>query len=172
MSKRSQHAKNATAARKLRAKIAQQLKRGAGRGVEAAVRFLVARIKETLAVPAPKTAIRGKALPGKKLGPIVGYQVTARATRGAPPRKVSGRMQQGTTHKMLTPTIGLVGTHARGLPTKSSPEGFNYPEHHEVGDGDQLGDGDHPFLKPTVDKYRKEIRTLVGAAVRTELNRG
>lgn len=160
MSKRSQHAKNATAARKLRAKIAQQLKRGAGRGVEAAVRFLVARIKETLAVPAPKTAIRGKALPGKKLGPIVGYQVTARATRGAPPRKVSGRMQQGTTHRMLTPTVGLVGVHAR------SPSGFNYPKHHETGPDGGLGDGDHPFLKPTVDKYRKELRSILVAKLR------
>lgn len=164
--------RNAEAARKLKERIAQQLKRGAGKGVEAAVRFLAARVKETLSVPAPKVAIRGAALPGKKLGPILGYRVTTKATKGAPPRMVTGRMRQGVSHRMLSPILGVVGVHARAEPTKRHPAGFNYPKYHETGDegdGGQLGGGPHPYLKSTADKYAKELKTIIGTEAKVAL---
>ena len=171
MNEQKRIARNAAAAKKLKEKIAKQLKRGAGKGVEAACRFLVARIKETLSVPAPRRALRGVPLPGKKLGPILKYISTARAVKGAPPRKLSGRLRQGVTHKMLSPILGMVGVHARSEPTKTRPEGFNYPNFHETGDeeGGELGDGAHPFILPTVKKYQREIRIIIGKEARTEL---
>ena len=159
---------NHKAALKLKTRIAAQLKRAAGKGLEAAIRFLAARIKETLNVPAPRAAIRGPAA-GKKLGPIIGYRATTRAIPGAPPRKVTGRLQQSTTHKMLTPTIGIVGNYARSDPGQGKVAGFNYPRWHELGKTDSWGGGEHQFIKPTVDKYRKELETITRIAVRTEL---
>lgn len=170
MARGNQQARNAAAARKLAAKIAAQLKRGANKGVEAAIRFLAARIKETLNVPAPKVAIRGTPIPGKKLGPILRYRATTPAIPGDPPRKLSGRLQQSITQQMLTPTVGVVGSNARAEPSRKYPEGFNYPKYHELGKlGMFMGAGEHPFIEPTVRKYRKELEILVGAAVRVEL---
>lgn len=163
MARRSAAERNREAARKLKERIAKQLKAGAGKGVEPACRFLVARIKETLNVPAPKV----------KVG--LGYRATTRATVGAPPRKLSGRMQKGVTHKMLSGIVGLIGVHARAEPTKKYPKGFNYPRYHETGkeDGEgRLGAGLHPYLKPTVDKYKKELRTIVGAEAKVEMRKG
>ena len=171
MAKKDQEARNKEAARKLEERILLQLKRGAGKGLEAAVRFLAARIKEAVSVPAPKMAIRGVPLPGKRLGPILGYRATASALKGAPPRVLSGKLRQGVTHKMLTPTVGLVGTHARSLPSKKYPLGFDYPRYHELGKEDLWGGGKHQFIKPTVKKYRKELRLVVGAAVKMELKK-
>lgn len=172
MTRAQQDARNRAAARKLMALIAAQLKRGAGKGVEAAVRFLAARVKETVSVPAPKVAVRGSPVPGKKLGPILGYRATTKAIKGAPPRVLSGRLRQGVTTRMLTPTIGLVGVHARSLPTPNNPGGFNYPKHHEAGSGGGLGDGLHPFLKPTAEKYHAELKQIVGSEVKAELQGG
>jgi hypothetical protein len=157
--------KNAVAARLLKAKIAKELKAGARKGVEAAVRFLASRIKETLNVPAPK---RNVMAPG---GGIAYRVATVAAIPGAPPRKLSGRLQASVTHKMLTPTVGIVGTGAR------SDKGFNYPAFHElgmVGRGKnrtfgRWGGGKHTFIKPTAEKYHKELRTIVGAEVRVQL---
>lgn len=173
MARQSKAEKNRRAARKLKDRIALQLKRGAGKGVEAAVRFLAARVKETLSVPAPKVAIRGVPKPGKKLGPIVGYRATAKAVTGAPPRMLSGRMRAGVTHKMYSTVRGAVGVHARSEPSRKYPEGFNYPLYHEAGKkGNDLGEGLHPYLLPTYKKYRRELRTIVGSEVRSALKRG
>ena len=161
--------RNREATRKLKERIAKQLKKGAGKGVEAAVRFLAARIKEAVSVPAPKVAIRGPVIPGKKLGPILAYRTTTPAIKGAPPRMLSGKMRQGVTHQMLSPILGLVGVHARSEPTKKHPAGFNYPRHHEAGADGNLGDGDHPFIKPTADKYHKELKTIIGTEARVAL---
>lgn len=164
MAKNNQAERNRRALQKRQERIARQLERGAGKGVEAAVRFLAARIKETVSVPAPKRAIRGVRLPGKRLGPIVGYRATTAAIKGAPPRVVTNKLRSGVTHKMLTPHVGLVGVHARSLPSKRYPGGFNYPRHHEL--------NDHPFILPTVRRYRRELRTIVGSAVKFELRKG
>lgn len=168
MSARSkQH--NDMAKAKLKIKIATQLKKAAGKGLEAALRFLKARVKETLNVPAPRVALRGRALPGQKKGSIIGYRATTRALPKAPPRKVTGRMQQSVDQKMLTPTVGLIGLNARADPTKGYPQGFNYPRHLELGSMDRWGEGEHQFIKPTVEKYRRELEIIVGAEIKTEL---
>lgn len=169
MASSSQKQKQLAAKKKLKERIQQQLKRGAGKGVEAAARFLTARVKETVSVPAPKKAIRGTPTPGKKLGPILGYRATTPAIPGAPPRVLSGRLRQGVGHKMLGTHRAVVGVHARAVPTAKHPDGFNYPKHHEVGQGGSLGDGDHPFILPTVRKWRKALQILVGQTVRMEL---
>ena len=171
MAKKDQAERNREAARKLKERIKLQLKRGAGKGLEAAVRFLAARIKEAVSVPAPKQAIRGTPLAGKRLGPILGYRATTSALKGASPRVLSGKLRQGVTHKMLTPTVGLVGTHARSLPSKKHPLGFDYPRYHELGKDDLWGGGKHQFIRPTVKKYRKELRLIVGTEVKMELKR-
>lgn len=171
MTKQNQQVRNRVAARKLKEQIARQLKAGAGKGAEAAVRFLAARIKEAVSVPAPKKAIRALPLPGKKLGPILGYRATTPAVKDAPPRVVSGKLRQGLTTKMLSPTKGVVGVHARAVPTRKYPAGFNYPKHHELGSKEQWGGGEHRFIKPTVEKYRKELRVLAGAKVMAELRK-
>ena len=169
MKTRDKQRRNQEAARKLKAKIALQLKRGARKGVEAAIRFLAARLRETLSVPAPKQALRGSPLPGKRLGPILGYRATSAAIPGAPPRVLSGRLRQSVTHKMLSPTAGLVGSNARAAASRKYPEGFNYPRYHELGRTDQWAGGKHQFIRPTVDAWRQELVMLVGAQVRTEL---
>ena len=161
-----QRQKNREATRKMKERIAQQLKKGAGKGVEAAVRFLAARIKETVSVPAPKKAVRSTPAPGKKLGGVIAYRATAPATEGAPPRLLSGKLRQGVTHKMESPIKGLVGVHARSMPSKKHPAGFDYPKHLEAGPEGELGDGDHPFILPTAKKYRRELRTIVGTEAR------
>lgn len=153
--------KNRIAVEKARKRILEQVEKAAGRGVEAAVRFLAARVKETLSVPAPKKAVRGQALPGKKLGPILYYRVTAPALPDAPPRMVSGKMRMGVAHRMEGPLKGVVGVHARGVPSKKHPTGFNYPKHHETDRSGELGKGDHPFLRPTAEKYRKELKRIL-----------
>lgn len=153
--------KNAVAARKLQAKIAEQLKRGAGKGLEAMTAFLLARIKEALSVPAPRKRVL--------IGGNFVYRATTPAVPGAPPRKLSGRLRQSGTRMMLTPTVAVIGFNARGLPTKKRPAGFNYPAYHELGSGNVWGGGAHPFIKPTVEKYKNELKTIAGVAVKTEL---
>lgn len=161
--------KNRVAAEKMQKRIAEQVKRASGKGVEAAVRFLSARVKETLSTAAPKKAVRGGALPGKKLGSILYYRVTAPAFPGAPPRLVTGKMRSGVTHQMVGPLIGLVGVHARGMPSKNYPEGFNYPKHHEVDAAGELGKGEHPYLIPTAEKYRRELKRILKGELKTAL---
>ena len=158
--------KNHEAVRRMEENIAKQLKKGAGKGVEAAVRFLAARIKETVSVPAPKKAVRGVPMPGKKLGGIIAYRVTAPAVEGAPPRLLSGKLRQGVTHKMESPIKGLVGVHARAMPSRKHPAGFDYPKYLEAGADGELGDGEHPFILPTAKKYRRELRVIIGSEVR------
>lgn len=153
--------RNRQAAQKLKAKIASQLKRAANKGTEAAVRFLVARVKEAVSVPAPKKLVRGTPVPGKRLGPIVGYRVTQPATSGAPPRLVSGKLRSGVTHKMLTPTVGIVGVTTRSAPSKRYPGGFNYPKH--------LEETDHPYLVPTAKKYRRELKLIAYGEIKLSL---
>lgn len=161
--------RNRVAAEKLRKRIVEQTEKAAGKGVEAAVRFLAARVKETLSIAAPKKAVRGMPMPGKKLGPILYYRVTTPAFPGAPPRLVSGRMRLGVAHRMERPLLGIVGVHARGEPSNNYPGGFNYPKHHEVGDTEELGKGEHPYLLPTVKKYRKELKRILKAELKAAL---
>lgn len=138
-------------------KIKKQVDKSAGRGLNAARVFLTARIKEALSVPAPRKAVRAAPLPGQKKGGILYYRAATPATVGAPPRKLSSRLRTSTTSAMLTTNTAVIGSKARGNPTVSRPEGMNYPLYHEQ--------HDHPFIAPTVERWKKELVKICGKAV-------
>lgn len=137
-------------AAELAGKITAEVTRSAGKGLLAARLFLTARVKETLSVPAPR-----KKIPGG------GYRATTRATKGAPPRKLSGRLRTSVTGQTVSPTEEIIGASARGDP----PQNFNYPRYHEVVTGGMPGSGQHKYVEPTADKYRTELTRIVGGSV-------
>ena len=70
------------------------------RGLKAAAIFLAARIKEFLTIAAPRKAvmIRG----------VIQYLASQKATRGAPPRKLSGHLRRSITYQ-----VNAEGTEAK-----------------------------------------------------------
>ena len=158
-------ARNAAVAVKLKERIAKELKAGANKGAEAAIRFLAARTRETLNVPAPKRIVRDAQ------GGILYHVATTPAIKGAPPRKLSGRMQKSVKTMMLTPFVAVMGLSARADKVRGSndEDGFNYPKFHELGKDERWGGGKHQFIRPTVIKWRKELERILGAAVRMVL---
>lgn len=159
---------NAQVAALLAAKIAQQVQRGAGKGLQAAVTFLASRVREAVSVPAPRKAIRGLPLPGKRKGPILYYRATTRAIPGAPPRKLSGKLRQSVWSKMLTPTKAVIGANARGYPSRGHPRGANYPAILELSHNPRRR---HAFIAPTIRKYRREIAVIMGRELKVALRR-
>ncbi|MDE2100668.1 MAG: hypothetical protein KGL39_25715 [Patescibacteria group bacterium] len=151
---------NAEIALLLAAKIAQQAERAANKGLQAALPFLASRVREAVSIPAPRRAVRGAPAPGKKKGAILYYVATRRAIPGAPPRKLSGKLRQSIWHKMVGKTRGLIGANAR------SYGGFNYPAALEL--SKRIN---HPFIKPTVLKFRSELARIAGRPVRVEFQR-
>lgn len=101
--------------------IARDAERLAGRGLLAGGTFLATRIKEVLSVPAPRRRViagpRSRVRP-----PGTPYWVaTTRATPGAPPRKLSGRLRASVMVKQPSPERVQVGVfnlvYARPLET-------------------------------------------------------
>lgn len=144
--------RNRAMAARLATRIADNVRRGAGAGIEAAGTFLAARVRDALNVSAPK-----RRLPGG------GYQVTQRATPGAPMRKVSGvarRSVYSTTYASSTAKlIAVVGMNARSV------KGFNYPRFHEIKSTPRSGM--HPVLAPTAERFKDELTIIVGQRVYT-----
>jgi hypothetical protein len=138
-------ARNRERARRLKERIADNIRRGAGKGIEAAGMFLASRVRDALNVSAPK-----RRLPGG------GYVVTQRATPGAPMRKVTGVARRSVYSQLLASStrklIAVVGMNAR------SPKGFNYPRHWEY--------NGHPVLKPMSERYADALKTIVGAEIK------
>lgn len=135
----------AQVAKLLAARIKAQVERGASKGTQAAAVFLVARIKETLSVPAPRKRVTSFA-------GVVYYKATTKATPGAPPRKVSGRLRSSITYAIISPKEAWVGTnvhYAKPLERKG-----------------------HKFLGPTYDKYRTELNKIIGSGTRAEIRTG
>lgn len=126
-------------------KIQGEVLRSAGKGLNAARLFLVARIKETISVPAPRKLVSPP-------GGTPYYRATTPATVGAPIRKLSGRTRSSVTSTMVSETEAEIGT------TAKSDKGFNYPRYHE--------EHDHAFLLPTLEKYLKEVGTILGQEIR------
>ena len=171
---------NQLAAQKLANRIAVQVNRSAGKGLDAARVFLNARVKEALSVPAPRRAVRagltGPSQPGKvraarKKGGILYYVATTPAQVGAPPRKLSSRMRTAQTSRMITPMEAVLGNSAKGYVDtpflgEEVKQGFNYPAHHELGDSDVPGGGKHPFIWPTVKKWRRHVVKIAGGHVK------
>lgn len=155
--------KNAVKARLLALRIAQQVVKGASKGLVAVRPFIVARVKEALSVPAPRK--RHKDAEGN-----ICYKATTRALPGAPPRKLSSRLRTSMVGLLSNENKTLtIGTNARGNPTKKFTKGFNYPRFHELGGEGSLGGGKHPFLVPTVRKWKKQIAEIVGKNIKLEL---
>ncbi len=155
---------NAEVARLLAIRITQQVQRGAGKGLAAAVTFLASRVREAVSVPAPRRAVRAAGV-GRKKGGILYYVATTRATPGAPPRKLSGKLRQSIWSKMVSPTRAVIGANARGYPSGRYPQGANYPRILEK----SVGSRRHAFIAPTLVKYRREIRTILGRQMRLAL---
>jgi hypothetical protein len=146
---------NSRKARSLAAKIAKQVRDGAGRGMQAAITFLAARVKETVGVQTPV-----KAVPG--VGGGTSYRAVTPAVAGAPPRRVSGRLQKSVRGVMESPTRALIVVDA------VSPRGFPYPKYLDA-PGLGAGSGLHPFVGPTVTRYKGALETIVGNAVKHEV---
>lgn len=109
----------------------------AGKGVAAASFFYQGRVKEVISVPAPRKITYSSA--GVKY-----YRATTRATPGAPPRKISGRLRASIAveiNKGKMQTTGRIGTNVV------------YSRMLEL--------GGHPYLVPTLQRYRGQIRTIV-----------
>jgi phage gpG-like protein len=119
------------------------LRRRAERAVTAGSVELTAKVKEALSEPAPRKRVLSRR-------GVYYYRATERATRGAPPRKLSGRLRASVTRATLdTPDgpVGRVGTNVV------------YARRHEL--------GTHPFLAPTLQRHAAEIT----AAMQAELGR-
>ncbi len=149
---------NAERARRLAEKIAEQVRRGAGKGLNAGRIFLAARIKEMLSIPAPRKRV-------KTGGGDIYYRATAPAIPGAPPRKLSGKLRQSVTSEMRGQDRAVVGVSARSV------KNFNYPLYHEVKGQGQLS-GRHPFMLPTLAKYRAELKKILGRGISIALRGG
>jgi hypothetical protein len=154
---------NAQRARKLKEKIERQLRRSAGKGLKAAAIFLMNRVKETVSVPAPRRRV--VAGPKSQHPGEAYYVATSPAIKGAPPRKLSGRLRQSVGYKMKTALRAVVFVNARSLPSKGYPGGFNYPRYHEK-KGFGARSGEHPFLLVTVNKYRRELKKIMYAEIK------
>jgi hypothetical protein len=150
----------------LMVKIAKQVQRGAGRGLDAARVFVTSRVREAVSVPAPRMAVRGVPAPGKRKGAILYYKAMTRATPGAPPRKLSGKLRQSIWSKMISPTKAVIGANARGFPTARNPRGANYPAILELSQDPRRR---HAFIVPTIQKFRREIGTIMGRELQVSI---
>lgn len=128
----------------LKQKIRREVKANIGKGINAARFFLVARVKETVSVPAPRRRM-----------PDGSYRATEPATPGAPVRKLSGRLRMGLSSVLVNENKFAVGSNAR------SPAGFRYPAYHEVKTPGKPGSGQHKYIAPTVKKYRNELAKIL-----------
>ncbi len=130
-------ANNRNVAAKIAAKVMAQVKRAAGKGIDAVAIFLVSRMKETVNVPSK--------------GPAIPYD---------PVRKRSGELQRRLFAEKVETDRGIrLGL---GSSAKSS-QGFPYPKYHEDPVMGALGyAGMHAFVKPTIKQYRPEITVILG----------
>jgi hypothetical protein len=145
-------------AKKLADKIKKEVERSAGKGLHAFLLFIEARTKEVLSIPAPRKIVR-------PVGKPFYYRALTPATKGAPPRKLSGRLRGSVQIQMTSPTSGVIGASARAAPSKNYPGGFPYNIYHEIAKPEWLMGGRHKYIHPTLEKYRKEGAKIVGQAI-------
>jgi hypothetical protein len=140
--------------KKLKQRIWTQIRRGAGKGLDAARPFIVSRIKEAMNVSAPKKRVR---LPGGAFY----YRATTPAEPLAPIRKVSGDAQRSVWGEVVGKLL-IIRVTAR------SKDGFPYPKYHEIVNPKNLGSGKHQFIKPTIAKYKTALKIIVGKSLRLD----
>lgn len=154
----------------LASKIARQVQKGAGKGLNKARQFGLARVQEAARVKAPIRWVQPRN-GGQK------YAVaTTKATPGAPLRVVSGRFAGSLQSAMISDTEAVIGSNARAqrafgrayaiiVSTAGVVQegGFNYPKFWEV------TNPVHQTFTPTLEKYAGDLATIVGGAVKAEL---
>lgn len=123
-------------------KIAAEIDRIAARRLVAAAVYLTGKVKEVLSVPAPRQLVKS---PRGNF-----YRATVDAKRGAPPRKLSGRLRASMTYQVLDAGKRVrIGTNVI------------YARRHEL--GFPKGHAMHPFLKPTLFAERAAIERILAA---------
>lgn len=147
-------------ARLLAAKIAAEVTRGAGMGLNAARIFLTARVREAASVPAIPRYSRIDKVTGERE-----WWTPTKAMPKVPLRRLSGRFRTSIQSYMETSTRAVIGSNARGKKTVKYPDGFPYVLHHEIVDHAHPSSGQHQTFKPTYGRYRNDIVTIVGQNV-------
>ena len=147
-------------AEKLAKQILQKVNKGLERGMDKVRYMLVAKIKQTLSVPAPREKVRPKS------GPPY-WRATTRAGKGAPPRLLSGALRRSVESARSNYQIEITAS-ARSRPSKRYPRGIPYGKIHEAG---RYGDkeGLHPFVVPAIKANMREVKKVLGQEVRIEV---
>lgn len=140
---------------KLVVQVKGKLEEGIRASAERLRDFLDKKLKEAVGVPAP--TIRGKD----------GKRIITPATAGAPPRKISGKGQEGVRVRLVTPKEAggsgktkVVTPATIAITNVAQRKNFRYMMHWET--------HGHPWIKPTLDKLKKEIRAILGKGLRLE----
>jgi hypothetical protein len=129
----------------LAAKIASQIRAGAGKGLNTFRTFLTARIKEELSVPAPRRRVISRK-------GVTYYVATTPAIPNAPPRKLSGTLRMRVYSKMLSKTRALIAA-----PTVYSRR-LELDKKHP-----------HKFFEPVFRRHRHVGAVMLGREVKMEM---
>jgi hypothetical protein len=128
----------------------------AGKGVTSASYFYRGRLTELISVLAPTRKVYRAQYELRTSGGITRYVrgkdliikvATTRATPGAPPRRVTGRLRASITvriEKTDTETTGIIGTN--------------------VIYAKRLEFGGHPYFRPTMEAQKTNLTTIVAGA--------
>lgn len=127
------------------AKIREEVRRAAGRGLRAGAIFLTNRLKELLSESAPRKRVLGKR--GKMAG-LSYYRATTRALTGAPPRKLSGRFRASQTYEV-------------------SGDGLTARIGNNAVQGRRLEDLAHPYLSVLIERFGAELGQIIGGAMQS-----
>lgn len=123
------------------ASLQAEVERLAGRGVHACARFFNNTVKQFISVPAPRrlaTAGANSKTPG-----VRHYVATTKATPGAPPRKLSGRLRASMSVDFdKAENVAYVGTNVF------------YGRVHE--------EGNHKFLIPVLQAILPQLGIVAG----------
>jgi phage gpG-like protein len=125
-------------------KLADEIRRALGRGLEAAAIFLAQRTKELISVPAPRVRIFGQR--GNVEG-VKYYRAKTKATPGAPPRKLSGVLHASITWEKKADSgeiVARVGTNVE-YARRLEYEG-------------------HSYLHPALTRWRDRLKEIMERA--------
>jgi hypothetical protein len=127
-------------------------------GLEKGKDFLVARVKETVGVPAgPQRRASGGRFTS-------GFRAVTPATVGAPPRKVTGNLQAKVEGS-------VVGRSIRIFSRARSKRGFPYGVYHEAKQAGRPGSGKHPYVAPTIKRFKEQLRAIIGNGFKAEFRK-
>ncbi len=124
--------------------VQKECDRLVGRGIETMARMYANLVRQTLSIPAPRRrAVAGQR--SRNPGTIY-YVATTPATKGAPPRKLSGRLRASIAVDFnASINVARVGTNVI------------YGRVHE--------EGDHAWLLPTLETNRMGLQQILGQEI-------